>query len=457
MAYVVSGDGNLYAFSATGTTSCSGSPKTCTPLWTAAVGGGTGSVSSVPAASGGDIYVVGGDGVVRAFDASGRRECGGTPTVCTALWSANVSATGGAAPVVAGGTLFVSSTQLGLVALDPAGKLGCSGTPTVCAPLWITYFGGLTSVSDGIAYVAGTDLIEAFDAAGSKNCSGSTPKICTELWQYQPNYPLAPFVPDYPVISGSTLYIQASTPFRQNPAHEDVEAFDANGVTDCGRVGPWTSCTPVWTTADLSLASPPASVANGSLYVSGAAGVAVFDASGVTKCSGAPKVCSALWTSASTETSDAPMSVANGVLFGNDSKHLFALDASGRRKCRRLVCSPLWSATPTSPHHVHLLRPGRRQRAGVRNRRERPRRVRATGLTSVWPAPLDQQWLKLRLRQGNPPLVLSIPPVQTRQASGRETSTATRDRYGLQSKLYHSPQWTGERGRDKRRQVHARP
>lgn len=81
--------------------------------------GRTGSVSSDPTASGGVIFVVGGDGVVRAFDASGKTDCGGTPTVCTPLWTANVSANGGVAPVVAGGTLFVSSTTLGLVALDP--------------------------------------------------------------------------------------------------------------------------------------------------------------------------------------------------------------------------------------------------------------------------------------------------------------------------------------------------
>jgi hypothetical protein len=348
VAYVVSGDGKLYAFSASGTTSCSGTPGTCGPLWTAPAGGPASLISS-PAISGDVIYVVGGDGVVRAFDAGGKTDCAGTPTVCSPLWTANVSADSGVAPLVMGGTLFVNSNT-GVVAVDAAGQSGCSGTPTVCAPLWVTNFGGFTSGTTGTLYVSGTSVVEAFDATGTTNCTESTPKTCSPLSEYQPNYPLTNLVPDYAVISGSTLYVQANN-FASPPIpnHEDVEAFDAGGTTNCTPQGTLKVCIPLWTTTDVPGEFPPAPVANGSLYVSGSDGVSVFDASGTVNCSGSPKVCAPMWTSTTAEAIDAPMSVANGVLYGNDNNSsLFALDASGHTNCTGSVCSPLWSATPTT-------------------------------------------------------------------------------------------------------------
>jgi hypothetical protein len=356
VAYVDSGDGNLYAFSASGTTSCSGAPATCTPLWTASVGGATSLISS-PAIASGVIYVVGGDGVVRAFDAGGKTDCGGTPTVCLPLWTANVSADSSVAPLVVGGTLFVN-TNTGVVALDAAGQNGCSGAPTVCAPLWVTNFAGFTSGTTGTLYVAGTSVIEAFDVSGTTNCTGSAPKTCSPLVEYQPNYPLTSIVPDYAVVSGSTLYVQANN-FTAPPVpnHEDVEAFDAAGATNCAPQGTLKVCTPLWTTTDVPNEFPPAPVGNGSLYVSGSGGVSVFDASGTVNCSGSPKVCAPMWTSTAAEAIDAPMSVANGVLYGTDNNSLFALDASGHKNCTGSVCSPLWSATPPTSGNLFYSGP----------------------------------------------------------------------------------------------------
>ena len=54
----------LYAFDATGNTNCSGTPKTCTPLWT---GGTGGNIASSPAVSNGMVYVVSTDGKLHAF------------------------------------------------------------------------------------------------------------------------------------------------------------------------------------------------------------------------------------------------------------------------------------------------------------------------------------------------------------------------------------------------------
>ena len=70
-AYIGSDDGTLYAFDASGTTGCSGVPKTCSPLWTARGG----FVESSPAVVQGVVYVGSLSGNLYAFDASGTTGC----------------------------------------------------------------------------------------------------------------------------------------------------------------------------------------------------------------------------------------------------------------------------------------------------------------------------------------------------------------------------------------------
>jgi outer membrane protein assembly factor BamB len=115
--YVGSQDQKLYAFSAAGTTGCAapapGSVKTCTPLWTATVGG---SVYSSPAVANGVVYVGSDDGHLYAFDAAGQRNCNGSPKACNPL--ANVATNGPvqSSPAVESGTVFVGSADGGLYA-----------------------------------------------------------------------------------------------------------------------------------------------------------------------------------------------------------------------------------------------------------------------------------------------------------------------------------------------------
>ena len=86
-------EGRLYAFDAAGVTHCSGSPKTCTPLWTATQPD-TWWVQS-PAVANGVVYLTyfgakdlfGGFAGIRAFDATGTINCSGTPKTCSHLWS----------------------------------------------------------------------------------------------------------------------------------------------------------------------------------------------------------------------------------------------------------------------------------------------------------------------------------------------------------------------------------
>jgi outer membrane protein assembly factor BamB len=137
VVYYGSGDDRLYAFSAAGTTGCSGTPKTCKPLWTGATGN---AISSTPAVAGGVAYIASLDGNLYAFSAAGTTGCSGTPRTCKPLWTA--PGAGGVpplspSPAVANGVLYAGSNGQ-LDAFSAAGTTGCSGTPKTCAPLWAT-------------------------------------------------------------------------------------------------------------------------------------------------------------------------------------------------------------------------------------------------------------------------------------------------------------------------------
>src|SRR5581483_4045803 len=174
--YVGSGDGKLYAFDAAGVTGCSGSPKTCAPLWTAATGG---YVWSSPAVAGGVVYVGSSDLKLYAFDAAGVTGCSGSPKTCAPLWTA---ATGGyvfSSPAVAGGVVYVGSDDYKLYAFDAAGASGCSGSPKTCTPLWTATTGWVDSspaVAGGVVYVGSYDgKLYAFALRPFASIAVSTP------------------------------------------------------------------------------------------------------------------------------------------------------------------------------------------------------------------------------------------------------------------------------------------
>jgi outer membrane protein assembly factor BamB len=130
VVYVTTAANELRAFDALGDTNCSGSPKTCTPLWSAALDGSF-VASSSPAVAGGVVYVANGI-TLHAFDAVDTSDCSGIPTpICTPLWTGIQAST---APVVANGLAYSSSASL-LTAFDAAGVNGCSGDPKECTPL----------------------------------------------------------------------------------------------------------------------------------------------------------------------------------------------------------------------------------------------------------------------------------------------------------------------------------
>ena len=351
IAYVgANSNGTLYAFSASATSGCTGTPVVCSALWTADVDPTHNFVSDAVVANG-DVYVSGGNGTLSAFDAAGKSNCSGSPIVCSPLWTANAATGFSSNPVYANGVIYVTTTS-GLEAFDAAGAVNCTGNPKVCSPLWTTSVQGESvSIANGIAYLAdaGTQAIYALDATGTANCAG-TPKVCSPLWQFQTDLPTLSFVPDYPVISGGTVFIATASPFQRPPAvlHYNVEAFDASGTTNCS--GAPKMCTSLWTTSDFPTVLPPA-VAHGNVYVTSLNnGLAAFDAGGVKNCSGTPVVCSPVWTSPIPPTGGfQTATIAGGVTFIVTSNHLYALDAAGQVGCSTNVCSPLWTS-PTSSY-----------------------------------------------------------------------------------------------------------
>jgi outer membrane protein assembly factor BamB len=311
VVYMDSSSGSrLYAFDANGTTDCSGTPKVCQPLWTAATADGD---SSVVLANG-VVYV--GGGRVEAFDANGVTNCSGTPRTCQPLWASS-SSVGFSSPAVANGIVYTTGDDETLYAFSAAGTTNCSGTPTTCIPLWTAAMDttpndapASPAVSNGVVYDQSFNGLFAFDASGVTNCAGS-PKSCSPLWT-APDGSSGGFEQS-PAVANGVVYVGGG----------GVEAFDANGVVHCS--GTPKVCNPMWTyNAGLVQASSP-SVANGLVFIGQgsvtgptAGSFTAFDAGGVTNCSGTPKVCNPLWAVPTNEPAMSETVVANGKIFGTD-------------------------------------------------------------------------------------------------------------------------------------------
>ncbi len=179
----------LSAFDADGATGCSGTPTVCSPLWVSRSDGWSNSGS--PAIVGGIAYqpsvkVPLSSARLSAFDAGGRRGCSGSPKTCAPMWTARVGHYAVGSPAVSRGVVYAGSWDHRLYAFDAAGSRGCSGAPKACAPLWTAEMGWLVEaspiVANGVVYTAAGDKrIYAFDASGSRRCTGRA-RRCTALW-----------------------------------------------------------------------------------------------------------------------------------------------------------------------------------------------------------------------------------------------------------------------------------
>jgi outer membrane protein assembly factor BamB len=330
----------LYAFSAAGTTGCSGTPKTCQPLWTAATGG---IALSSPAVAGGVVYFPSADGHLYAFSAAGTTGCSGTPKTCQPLWTAAIASIGQgfSSPAVAGGVVYVNANTT-LYAFSATGTTGCSGTPKVCTPLWTaTGAGGVSppAVAGGVVYTGvGDGNLYAFSAADTTGCSGTPPnRTCTPLWTGNTSgggFNAAP------AVAGGVVYVGSANTGK-------LYAFSAAaGSTHCS--GTPKTCTPLWTAATGNGISSAPAVAAGVAYVSSGDGTLyAFSATGTTGCSGTPKVCTPLWTATGAGGVSSP-AVANGVVYNGAAGRVYGFSADGTTGCSgtppNRTCTPLWTA-----------------------------------------------------------------------------------------------------------------
>lgn len=332
----------LYAFSADGTTDCSGTPISCSPLWTASLGGATG--GSLAVING--IVYAGGGSALEAFDAAGHTNCSGTPTVCQPLWQAPTPGLSGVAatsPTVSNGFVFVNLYGIDLEAFDANGVTNCSGSPKVCAPVWVSHISPLNipvAVAGGYAYAEGAGgWVYALDATGTNGCSGA-PKVCAPLWQYSGLGTVNALS-----VSGSTLYIQAFDSVHGSNSGW-LQGYDAKGINGCVVNPPTlTTCSPLWAGAVPAKLTPM--VGNGVVFEEPAPGITsfkTFDANGVTNCSGSPVRCAPLWSASIPANPDA---IGGSVLYAHDATTEYAFDATGTSGCggSPITCAPLWSST----------------------------------------------------------------------------------------------------------------
>jgi outer membrane protein assembly factor BamB len=198
----------LWAYSASGSNGCSGTPKTCSPLWhgsdaTVAVSGPT-STTAVAVVNG--MAYISADNDVYAFSTA----CP-VGSICKPLWSYTASSGAGfSSPAVANGKIYVNATDATLYVFSAS-----TGTPlwTAPAPDGYTGFGSAPAVADGVVYAGWRDDLEAFSASGTVNCSG-TPLVCKPLWTLTgPNGFYG--IWDAPVVANGVLYAAEGngTPF----------------------------------------------------------------------------------------------------------------------------------------------------------------------------------------------------------------------------------------------------
>jgi hypothetical protein len=297
------------------------------------LGLGDGPMGEAAAVAGKSVYAVAGDQLY-AFNALFSQSLCPPHQDCQPLWTAPLGGKAGPfAPVVADGKVFLTTRSGDVEAFDADGVTNCSGSPTTCAPLWKHSFGvdtfsgppaiiRATSGSPGIVYVSAMTSaarVVAYSEDGTfLGQSAAIPSVAVSS----------------PAIANGRIAVSG---FSANTTTAAVTVLDPELVVQ-------------WTSANLGGGKSPSApaITSGKVLVANSAGkLAAFKAAGC-----GSSTCSPVWTSAAlgAGNSVAPI-VANGVAFlaakaGSDGlDQLYAFDAEGLSSCSGTpkVCSPLWS------------------------------------------------------------------------------------------------------------------
>ncbi|NNN21715.1 MAG: hypothetical protein HKL80_06925 [Acidimicrobiales bacterium] len=195
---------------------------------------------------------------------------------------------------------------------------------------------GTPVVANNMVFVGSkTGVLYAFDSSGTgATCTYNSPSTCKPIFTATPN-PNFPIVTT-PVVANNNLYVSVEN---------TIYVYDAMGVTNCS--GTPVVCSPLWV---ASVASPTSNlstpfVSNGYIYAYDAGSLYTFSANGTTNCTGAPLVCSPLWTAPVGSGSSTPPNGTSSTIFMVSQGKLYAFSANGTTNCTGapLVCSPLWT------------------------------------------------------------------------------------------------------------------
>ena len=239
----------------------------------------------------------------------------------------------GASPVAALGHIFVANKLGQVVALDASGLNGCTyNAMDLCTPQY-TFATPLNTpvyatpvVSGSVLFVSVGDVVDAFDALGSQNCSG-TPIICTPLWS---TAQMGGVGMSTPVIFGSSIIVHDSI---------GLYSFSTTGL-DCSSLP--LVCNPEWSSPYGNQSYLPPALYNSTLFTTSGGELLAFDANGVANCSGVPDVCNPEWTAQSAQDEfGVVVNNSTGEVF-TVSNFIYGFDANGVTKCSLGSCLPIW-------------------------------------------------------------------------------------------------------------------
>jgi outer membrane protein assembly factor BamB len=299
---------HAFAFDPSGTESCTGSPRRCTPRWTEQYSPTTRAYDGpIPLH---ELHLTGFVNPpsqpvgfrLAGFDPKGVEGCGGVPKTCAPLWNVPVgNGFGEPAPAAADGRVFALSTAGDqLVAYDrTATAQWTAPLPHGAARVEAIVVAGKQVIVVALGAQGGRSL-RAYDTAGVVNCSGP-PKSCGPLWTTDT---LDGDVRS-PAVTGDRMYVTTGTTLR---------AYDVDGNESCALTNP-RLCVPLWIASTGPGNANAPSVANGVVYTTSDTGsVRAFDAAGSVGCGGVPRTCNALWSKDLGVEAGAP-AISNGRLF----------------------------------------------------------------------------------------------------------------------------------------------